>query len=465
MLTSLALAGCTVTVTVDDAMSELETPAASQRRQLAAMAVMDTVPRDAAYIKQLHRIIWKPGYTVTVREAALDRLIEADPEGLHRTIRQRLPRLTAWAWLSRLCEIIAERQWVELTPALVSSWARPSISVRNETDRPEYQALAQLHGAERIAEIVFEVFVESTKVYQQGLRTRCWELLHRLGDREHLVRWLAESESRDDALLIDLRAAASDLGIVPYTREEILWLRKLREPERAAFWSEAMRAVDALEPARRAELELRDVPVIVSARLHAPWILDLSRAELFGRVEAYVSKQKHYSHGSNYNNFATGRPQVLFGWRNELTSGDLIAMLIAIGALAVPQVVDHLFDYAERDRLDESAEYGGVIRLDEKGRYEILEFPPRLRYHDRKFVASQEMLNAAYTSLFHFHLHAQKYRNADFAGPGYGDVNYADNTRANCLVFTFVNERTMNVDFYRHGNVVVDLGVIHLPAP
>ena len=140
-------------------------------------------------------------------------------------------------------------------------------------------------------------------------------------------------------------------------------------------------------------------------------------------------------------------------------------MLIAIGALEVPQVVDHLFDYAERDRLDESTEYGGVIRLDEKGRYEILEFPPRLRYHDRKFVASQEMLDAAYTSLFHFHLHAQKYRNADFAGPGYGDVNYADNTRANCLVFTFVNERTMNVDFYRHGNVVVDLGVIHLPAP
>ncbi|MHC4446966.1 MAG: hypothetical protein ACYSXF_04065 [Planctomycetota bacterium] len=446
-------------------MSELETPEASQRRQLAAMAVMDTAPPDPAYIEALHRIIWRPGYTVTVREAALNRLIAADPEGLQRTIRQHLPRLTAWAWLTRLCEIIVEQQWIEQTPALVSSWARPSISVRNEKDRPEHRALAQLHGAEPIPEVVFEVFVESTKVYQQGLRTRCWELLHRLGDRERLVRWLAESEARDDVLLIDLRAAATDLGIVPYTREEILWLRKQRDPERAAFWSEAMSAVAALEPARRAHLELRDVPVVVSARLHAPWILDLSKAELFGRVEAYVSKQKHHSHGSNYNNFASGRPQGLFGWRNKLTWGDLLAMLIAIQALEVPQVVDHLFDYAERDRLDESTEYGGVIRLDEKGRYEILEFPPRLRFHDRKFVASQEMLDAAYTSLFHFHLHVQKYRNADFAGPGYGDVNYADNTRANCLVFTFVNERTMNVDFYRHGNVVVDLGEIRLRAP
>jgi len=70
------------------------------------------------------------------------------------------------------------------------------------------------------------------------------------------------------------------------------------------------------------------------------------------------------------------------------------------------------------------------------------------------------MFDAAYTSLFHFHFHAQKHRNGDHAGPGLGDKNYADNTRANCLVLTFVNSKTMNVDYYRHGHVVVDLGTI-----
>ena len=70
------------------------------------------------------------------------------------------------------------------------------------------------------------------------------------------------------------------------------------------------------------------------------------------------------------------------------------------------------------------------------------------------------MLAAAYPSLFHFHMHVQRHRNGDFAGPGFGDVNYADNTRANCLVFTFVRGDAMNVDFYRHGRVLVDLGVI-----
>ena len=102
----------------------------------------------------------------------------------------------------------------------------------------------------------------------------------------------------------------------------------------------------------------------------------------------------------------------------------------------------------------------GVMALDEKGRFEILEFPPRFRRHDNEFIASQAMLDAAYTALFHFHNHAQRYTNNDHAGPGIGDVQYADNTRANCLVFTFVNKDTLNVDFYRHDRVIVDLGEV-----
>jgi hypothetical protein len=129
-------------------------------------------------------------------------------------------------------------------------------------------------------------------------------------------------------------------------------------------------------------------------------------------------------------------------------------------ALDVPQVRAHLFDYAGRDNVDTTTEYGGVIALDEKGRFEILEFEPKIRYHDQIFYTPQEMFDAAYTALFHFHFHAQKFRNGDHAGPGMGDKNYAENTRANCLVFTFVDKDTMNVDYYRHGGVVVDVGII-----
>lgn len=70
------------------------------------------------------------------------------------------------------------------------------------------------------------------------------------------------------------------------------------------------------------------------------------------------------------------------------------------------------------------------------------------------------MFDAGYVALFHFHFHAQSHDNRRYAGPGFGDVQYAEATRANCLVLTFVADDAMNVDFYRHGGVRVDLGAM-----
>ena len=462
--TVTVLAGCAATITVDDPLAALSSPDSSPRAQLVAMEALDANPEDETYLKLLHRAVWKPGYTVEIRQAAVDRLIVRDLDGLKRTLRQQLPRMAAWAGLTRLCEIIAEQGWRDLSPALVSSWARPVVYARQETERPEYKALARLWGAENVPDVVFEMLLTSRKVSQQGLRTRCWDLLHRLGRREQLVAMLTESEvPADDAFMIDLKAGAEQFGLVPHNREEILWLRKLRQPEREAFWEEAVAALEQVPPARRASLEIRDVPIVVSAARHEPSLLTVDDSSLYASLESYLRPQKHHSRGSNWDNLESGQRGRLYEWRGELTWGDLAAMRIAVRALQVPQVAAHLFDYAERDRLDETTEYGGVIALDEKGRFEILEFPPKVRQHDQKFIASQEMLDAAYTSLFHFHLHVQRHRNADYAGPGFGDVNYADNTRANCLVFTFVSKDAMNVDYYRHGRVLVDLGEIRRP--
>ena len=146
----------------------------------------------------------------------------------------------------------------------------------------------------------------------------------------------------------------------------------------------------------------------------------------------------------------------------SLTWGDAMAIQMILQALNVHEVRSHLFDYAKRDLEEKTTEFGGVIALDTKGRFEILEFEPNVRHHDRRFNASQQMFDAAYTALFHFHFHAQKLRNGDHAGPGLGDKKYAELTRANCLVFTFVNKNKMNVDFYRHSNVVIDLGTFSL---
>jgi hypothetical protein len=460
-MVALLLTACsTGPRTLEDPVGTLRTTGISPRDQLDAMAQLDAQPEDKAYLEALHRTLWLPGYTVEVREAALQRLEKTDFDALQRTIRQQLPRLTAMLWLERLCEIVGKRGWVNQTPALVSSWARP-MALEEEANRPEYKALAVMHGPDRVTDVVFETFMGAKKVSEQGLRTRCWDLMERLGQRDRLVALLTSAEvAEDDLFLRDLQRAAIELGMVPHNREEILWLRKLCEPEYADFWSAAMNAIGQVPASLRSSLEVRDLPVIVAAMQHEPEVLDLSREELYDSVQSALRGRRRHAHGSNVDGAGVSSRNTLMDWRGELTWGDLAAMRIALRAMEVPEVVAHLFDYAERDKADESTEYGGVIRLDEQGRFEVLEFPPRIREHDQKFIASQEMLDAAYTAQFHFHFHVQEYRNERYAGPGFGDANYATNLRANCLVFTFVSRERMNVDYYRHTMVQVDLGEI-----
>lgn len=458
------LVGCSAHMSIANPMAELARTPNTPNRQLAAMQMLDQNPDDKDYLHSLHRIVWFPGYTLEVREAAVERLAARDLENLKKTLRRHLPNMAALEGRRRLCEIIAERGWTDLTPALVSGWAVEIIGQRDDSQRPECIALARMHGYDNLPDVIFDLMVESNRVAEQGLRTRCWNLLHRLGYRDRLVSLLRDREPpRDDLMLVDLHEGAIELGIVPYNREEILWLRKLRQPEHAGFWTEAIAAMAELPERRRNGLEMKDLPIVVSARRHDPELLKQDAEGLYARLEASLQGRKHYDRGSRFDESVRARKDRLREWRAELTWGDLAAMLIADRAISVPQVADHLFDYAQRDRADETTEYGGVIRLDEKGRFEILEFPPRIRRHDQQFNAPQEMLDAGYTALFHFHFHVQRAMNGEYAGPGFGDKNYADNIRANCLVFTSVNRTTMNVDYYRHGGVIVDLGEVRMP--
>jgi len=416
---------------------------------------------DKNYNKQLQRMLWIPGYTNEARVEALKRLWASDKEGTVRTIRQQLPRMDNWSWLVELCQWIAEEQITELKEALISSWANPTSLVHTEKERPEYVALCKMYGEEQIADLIFETMLAANKAWKQGYRTRCWELLHRLEQRERLVLLLEQTIfDEDDLFFIDLQRAKRDLGIVPHRREEILWIRELAKEEYESFWDEAVQALAKLDWELRDRIEMRDVPITVSLQRHGGEnAFSRSTNTILNQIDTRIKNEKHYSETEGGGLYSASS-ELLRTHKSSLTWGDAVTLEILLKALHVQEVRAHLFDYAKRDNLDESTEYGGVIALDEKGRFEILEFEPKIRHHDRRFNASQDMFDAAYTALFHFHFHAQKLRNGDHAGPGMGDKNYADNTRANCLVFTFINENTLNVDFYRHGGVVIDVGTI-----
>lgn len=455
--------GCSTTV--DDPKGVLQKSDALPSSQEKALVQLqgDTSPE---YIKLLRRIVTQPGYTPPVREQAFLQLREKDPAALREALAIAMPRMDMLEWRTRLCELIVENTMTEMTPTLINAWAYPMGGwIRNDEERPEYIALAALHGKEQVPDVLYQAMLESNPVTQANLRARCWELLWKTGNRERLVALVQNDKVEpDDAFLADLRASARDLGILPRNREEILWLRSLREPKRSAFWRDAMTATKQMPPDVRAQLELRELPVAVAAMHIDPKLLAQTPEALYPQLESRIKSEGRRTHTPSFQGYSGEFTESLYQLRDQLKWGDYASMLMACSMLEQPRVLQHLFDVADRDVMDRSTEFGGVIEVDPAGRFSIREFRPKVTGSDVRFEAPQEMFDLAYTSLFHFHNHAQAYNNVQYAGPHMGDFAYAESTRANCLVFTFIDKSTLNADFYRYGRVVIDLGTFTRPG-
>jgi hypothetical protein len=428
------------------------------------MQVLDADPANEEYRRALRRIVIQPGWSVGLRREAWDRLVTNDPEGLKEALSLSLPKMEAFEWRREVCQRMADAGWVDMTPTLVRALAVPlPLWIPKLEDRPEYLALMRLHG-DRISDVLYDLFLAADPIKESNLRARCWELLIITGQRERLVTLLADdSKATSDTLVIDMRASARDLSIIPSNREEILWIRSLRTPQHRSFWNEAAAAVAKMPQATRTTLAPKDIPVVVAAARHQPSLLARSREELLSELSALLSGPDTMRYTANFEGYGTRAAETIGAHAGALTWGDLAAIATLRQGMQVPQVRRHLFDYADRDLADRTTEYGGIIRLDAEGRFEVVEFPPRIRGSDVRFEASQEMFDAGYVALSHFHYHAQAYENHRYCGPHIGDFTYADATGVNGLVMTFVSRNRMNVDYYRKGRVVVDLGVIERP--
>jgi hypothetical protein len=459
-----SIAGC-ASGPAQDPIATLATPGKPGREYLAAMAAADAAPESPEYIQQLRRIVVDPTYVVEARRAAYARLYERHREELKSTLELRLPQLEALEWRRELCGRIAEDGWTQMTPTLIRAWAQFIPGWANlKEERPERAALAKLHGSDRVVDVLLAELRQANPVTQANLRARCWELLLQEGQEARLRELLADPANvSGDGMLTDLRAGVVELGVLPRTREEILWLRSLRSPANAAFWSAARDAVATLPPSARASLELRDLPILVAVRTHRPQYLELDDAALTRLILDRTGGPDRAVISPEFEGYSGDFSERLVVVDKRLTRGDRLAMLIALDAFHSEALRRHLFECGDRDRADRTAEYGGVIDLDERGRFEFIEFPTVTRGNDARYESSQDLMNRLYTSLFHIHLHAQAYDNRKYAGPHMGDFRFADATRANGLVLTFISADRMNLDFYRHDRVVVDLGTIERP--
>ncbi|MFZ9691385.1 MAG: hypothetical protein ACO3EP_05030 [Phycisphaerales bacterium] len=462
------LAGCSSGPSrLADPVATIGNPGEPARRQLQAMNQLDATPEDSDYLRSLRRPITLPGYSLDVRKAAFERLWEYDREALANQLALTLPKQEDAAWRLWLCERIAELGWTEMTPTLIRAWAAPSAPwVDRKAVRPERLALEKMYGADRLAAVLLRELVESDPVVQANLRMRCWELLMSIGQERTLRTLVVEGEiGPRDPLLRDIRAVVSELGVLPRTREEILWARRIGSAANEGYRKEAVAALALLPPERREGLRIRDLNVIVVASRVDPSLLGESDDSLYDRLEARLEPRSAGKHRANFEGYGPENfTEYLRPQRKNLDWADFAAMHLALDAVDVPEVRRHLFDFAERDMLDRTTEFGGMISLDEQGRFELVEFPPRSRSGDLRYEGPPELFEALATGLFHVHLHCQKFDNGQYAGPHLGDFQMADASGANCLVFTFIDSKSLDVDWYRHGRIAIDLGLIERPG-
>lgn len=423
--------------------------------------------------ESLKRAAWSRASATKVRLAAIAALIEDEPnlDDTRSMLRLMLPTEPDFGVIERISTLAGERGWEDLTPSLVRSWSR-GVEKKPDAERPERRALEMLHPGAPVEDAVFRVFAGAYPEHamKERERTAAWGLLQRLDadgsrTRELLATnsALGEGDSEADRTLAVLRRAAADFGCVPRTGEQLEWLLRLSRDEHQGFWESARQIVDVLDAEQRAGMELRHLPGLIWAREHRPEWLNAPREALLSTLEAGLEgSRKHERAGGDQ---TTAGRSLLRAARDRLGWGDVLLANIGVLVRQNAGAAGLLFTQAEQDRSDTSTEYGGVIRAEGAG-FRAIGFAPRpnQRKGDREFVASEDMLVAGATALFHYHFHAQKERNGEYAGPSIGDLAYARTHGRSCLVLTSVGAGVLNVDYYQPNGAILDLGEIRSGA-
>lgn len=257
-----------------------------------------------------------------------------------------------------------------------------------------------------------------------------------------------------------LRRCAREFGTVPITREQLAWLERLASDEHATFWRVAARAVAGLDGSQRDGFALRHLAPVVWASEHESRWLTMSKGDLLGLLDERMEGDAHFRGGA-----MTVYDGSIRKAREDLYWGDALLLLVSRRAVEDAGVIAQLFTQADQDHGDTSTEHGGVLDWRD-GRFVALHYPPRptQRLGDQRFVASDDLIEAGTPALLHYHFHANKTTNTQYAGPSVNDLEYARTFGRTCLVLTFIDGDRLNVDTYTPDGVSVDLGTIERPG-
>lgn len=456
----LGLAGCSATVNSSDPLRTLlDTHASTAHRLEAANASRQPDPLAPARVKAMQQLLWSPQQPLELREWAMREWTALDTQGFQKELRTHLPRVQQWRTLELLLEHIRQQGWRELTPAIVRQYAREVRNVPDE-QRPERAVLDALNPGVSIEGLACELLADPGMRANLIERVAAWELLCRLMPRDRREAWL-QGLSGASPLVVDLQTCLRDLRTLPTNREGVLWLVYLRDPSQDSRWDLAKQKVRQLTDQQSRSLELRHLTVLVNLR-------DEELAETPNSIRAGVrdrlSRARTHPTAAEHDAAAAPMPVMWDAIEQRLSWADLQTIRLLLRAIDQPEIRASLFSQADADQRDTTSEHAGVldIRADAHASSFTSEpYEPLLRDHDRKFHAGPDMIVRLYTALAHYHFHAQQPGNAAYAGPGRGDLDFARRLNLTCLVLTFVDENTLNVDYYDPAGNIIDLGVLH----
>jgi hypothetical protein len=425
-----------------------------------------------------------PALKVAIVEELLKEKSEKSAQEVREELRLNLPLQSSREVVAVVCKAAAERKWVEFIPAIVRTWATPLAPVGDDA-RVERAALAELSPERPVEGTVFSVFTNppgdtpATRRMrlEERYRLAAWEVLSRIdpaGDRRlELLASVPEGTAAAPRppFVDELLAAWGELRVLPGMGDELLWLRRLRDGKsqaNAAWWAEAAAAVSALPAEGRAGLELRHIEPLRWASKARPAWATAGRAGLEAEIARRLGGRPVYEATGNR---PSGRGRILESYKDALPRmcwADLLALLVVDEAIASPGVAESLFTYAGYDERDTKTEYGGLIQAvdgDAARPFIATLYAPRPgdRYDDRRFVASQDMVDAGDRALLHWHFHVAERSNASYAGPSLEDLDYAGRQGRTCVVFTSLDSSKLDADYFQRGGIIVDLGVVRRP--
>lgn len=433
-----------------DAVSVLQDRSEPTSRRMRAVETMPlNGPGRDTRLAALHVVVWSDRHPVALRMAVIDRLRADDVEMFWRAAERWLMHVDQPVVLAGLADRAVLDGRIEMLPVWVRRWGRPTAEP-NEKHRPEHQAVAAL-GGDGNAAATLERLIGSPDLKAAFAG---WAVLMRWRGETALREWVLAQDSTDSQLIADLQAAAQTLSRLPSDGEGLAWLIALRRNTQG--WKRWEWVRFALSDVAAAGLELRHIPAICNAdRMMLGMSLEsLRRAWASPRVSAHSIPREIEP--------AAARPVDLSS--ESLCWGDVVVGLMVCQAMQTPAVVRAWFVQADADREDPTTEYGGVLTWDKHRQLVAHAFTPERKEGDQKFFTPSALVTAMYTGLAHYHFHAQSHSNAEYAGPGRGDLAFAEALRANTLVLTFIDRDTLNVDLVLPGGLVVDLGCISRPA-